>query len=70
VNVADLLKTKGVDPDSNETYECAADFFVGEWYQMNGNSAEAKRLLQATAQSCSANGNNAWLAKLDLGRLP
>jgi tetratricopeptide (TPR) repeat protein len=70
VNVADLLKTKGVDPDSDETYECSADFFVGEWYQINGNSPEAKRLLQATAQTCSANGNNAWLAKLDLGRLP
>jgi tetratricopeptide (TPR) repeat protein len=70
VNVADLLKLAGIDPDSNETYECTTDFFVGEWYQINGNSAEAKRLLQATADTCSANGNISWLAKIDLGRLP
>lgn len=70
VNVAELLKTRGIDPDSNETYECTGDFYIGEWYQANANSAEAKRLLQATEQTCSADGSTLWLAKVDLGRLP
>lgn len=70
VNVAELLKTRGIDPDSNETYECTADFFIGEWYRANANPAEAKRLLQATEQTCSDDGNTLWLAKVDLGRLP
>lgn len=59
----DVIKFKDAVP-------CTTDFFVGEWYQMQGNSADAKRLLRDAADACDSDWTTRQFAALDLARLP
>jgi len=66
----DVQRFKGSDPDGDDDKQCAASFFVGEWYLTNNNPGEAKRLLQNAVSHCSATSMSRTYAAIDLGRLP
>ena len=65
-----ILKLTGRDPDDDGGIQCEASFFVGEWYRKKGDAAQAKRLIQAAADSCDANSVMRSLIVAELNRLP
>lgn len=65
-----LLKLHGQDDDLVDDLQCPVGFFVGEWNLMQGNQAEAKRLLSVAADACAANSTQRRFALVGLGRLP
>lgn len=64
-----LLQLKGTDPDTGDDIQCTVSFFAAEWYQMQGNAAETKRLLQDASNLCDANTNSRQIALIELNRL-
>jgi tetratricopeptide (TPR) repeat protein len=60
---------KDQDADMQAAKLCEADFYVGEWQQIQGNGPEARRLLGEAAQACRSEWPEARAAKTGLERL-
>ncbi len=66
----DTLKAVAVGDENGDPHQCLAEFYVGEWYAIQGNNADARKLLGETQTSCMAGSNTRQLAAIDLARLP
>ncbi|HEX4295930.1 MAG TPA: tetratricopeptide repeat protein [Rhizomicrobium sp.] len=57
------------DADARAAKACDADFYVGEWQQLQGNGAEARRLFGEASASCRSDWPESRAAKTELQRL-
>ena len=64
-----ILSLTGQDASIGDDIQCSAQFFVGAWYQMQGDLADAKRLFQSAANVCRANTAPREAAIVAYGRL-
>ncbi|HEX2592731.1 MAG TPA: tetratricopeptide repeat protein [Rhizomicrobium sp.] len=68
---AEAMTARATAADSGSAYRCLTDFFVGEWYEQQGNNGEARRLLQeASGTVCDDDWRTQKFAAIDLARLP
>lgn len=64
-----LLQLTGDDPESGGNIQCSASFYVGAWYEGQGDSNKARRLLQTAVELCDPNSGMRESAVVELGRL-
>jgi tetratricopeptide (TPR) repeat protein len=57
------------DTDSRSAKTCDADFYVGEWQQLQGNGAQARRLFGEASAACRSDWPESRAAKTELQRL-
>jgi hypothetical protein len=61
----DEMLSAAVNPEQR----CEAQFYLGEWHLLRGNSSKAKSALQAAADTCPKSSDAYQGAVADLGRL-
>jgi lipoprotein NlpI len=65
----EMLQLKGEDTATGEDLPCTANFFVGEWYLTQGDTAGARRSLQSAVDFCPPYSGMHQSATVELGRL-
>ncbi|MBS0274729.1 MAG: tetratricopeptide repeat protein [Proteobacteria bacterium] len=68
-SLTDALKLTGPDSALLPLDRCTASFLVGEWYGMQGNNADAERLLKQVIRACDVGLNMNRLASIELSRM-
>jgi tetratricopeptide (TPR) repeat protein len=61
----EVISTAG----NNEKQKCEADLYLGEYYSLHGNRAQAQSLFQSVAESCSETLLESRIARAELKRM-